>query len=154
MKKCLLILFMVLLVCSCKKNEDKKEEVKILSTGELVCGYKEQRVNENVIYTSVHVFNYNKNGILVDVKNIESVEFDGTLESVREKYKKALEEDVNNYKDIKGISVEKNLEKSKYSFEVNINKDEISEELKDKFLLTYDRKTVYKIFTADGYSCE
>ena len=154
MKKYLIICLLIICLCGCGKKEEKKEEKKVLSNGELVCGYKENRVNENVMYTSIHVFNYNNNGILESVRNIEGVEFAGTLESKKKEYKKALEEDVKSYDGIKGVSVTKKIEDNKYVFEVNINPKEVEDDKKEDFLLNFDRKSIYKIFTSEGYTCE
>ena len=155
MKKITLLLLMLLLISGCGKNKIKEEKnEKILSTGDLVCGYKEERINENVIYSSVHIFNYNDNGILNGASNIESVEFNGTLDSVKDNYKKALEDNIKSYKDIEGVTVEKNIEKNKYSFEVKLDNKKMSEEKKEEYLLNLDRITLFKIFTGDGYSCE
>ena len=86
MKKYLVLLFIILLV-GCNKKEVVEDKEVISFKGRLVCGYKENRVNENVIYSSYYTFNFNDNGILEGANDVEMVEFNGTLDSIKDKDK-------------------------------------------------------------------
>ena len=152
MKRFILIFLIVLLV-GCTKKEIKKEE-RILSKGELVCVYKESRVNENLIYSSYYSFKFNDNGILEGATNVELVEFDGSLDSVKDRYKKELLENIKEYNNIDGISVSKSIEKDKYYFTVDMDNSKMNNKTKEKFLLDKDRITLYNIFTNNKYTCE
>lgn len=153
MKKILLILIIILLT-GCNNKKEEKEEKIISSKGELVCVYKEDRANENATYTSYYSFNFDNNGILKGATNLEMIEFDGTLDSVKKKYKDELLENIKDYKDIKGIKVSKTFEKNKYYFTVDMDNTIMSDEIKKDYLLDQDRISLYKIFTNNKYTCE
>ena len=153
MKKYLVLLFIILLV-GCNKKEVVEDTEVISFKGRLVCGYKENRVNENVIYSSYYIFNFNDNGILEGASNKESVELNGALDSIKDKYKKALDESIKDYDDIKGIKVTKSIEDNIYSFTVDMDNTKMDDDIKKDYLLDYDRISLYKLFTNNKYTCE
>ena len=60
MKKVIYGLLVMLCFTACSKGESNPiDHEKVLATGELVCAYKEQRVNIDTMYTSYYQFNYN-----------------------------------------------------------------------------------------------
>ena len=154
MKKYLIILLFILIISGCKGKEVKKEDKNISSKGDLVCVYKIRYANENTLYTSYYEYNFNSNGILNGAKNVESIEFEKDDAELKEKYKKDIEEILGEYKDIDGIEVTTNYEDDKYSFTVNMNKDEIDKSLLEKYLLDEDRVNLYSIYNDAGYTCE
>ena len=52
MKKYILLL-VIFLLAGCT-NKEKSNDTKILSKGELICVYKENRINENLTYSSYY----------------------------------------------------------------------------------------------------
>lgn len=153
MKKVLIILI-IFLITGCGNKKETKEEKKISSKGELVCVYKENRLNDNATYSSYYSFNFDNNGILKGATNVEMVSFDGSLDSVKKRYEKELLENVEEYKNIKGIKVSKKLEKDRYYFTVEMDNTKMSDEVKKEYYLDQDRITLYKMFTIDKYTCE
>lgn len=155
MKKYLSLLFILLLVSACQQKEEEKVNEKISSHGELICVYKENRVNENTLYTSYYLFSFNDQGILKDATDQEIIEFTSdTTDELKSKYKKALEESIKIYDDVKGVSVIKKFEDDKYSFIVKMDNNEMDEEIKNDYSLNMDRINTYKTFVARGYTCE
>lgn len=154
MRKILISLFVILVMCGCKNEEEYTKEPIISSKGELKCAYRKQNTNENTIYTSYYIYEFNNYGILKSVFNHEEVEFNNSKEEVKEQYKESIKDIIKEYKDIKGVSVTDKYEKDKYYFEVNIDKEKADEETKEKFLLNEDRISLYKIYNSNQYNCE
>lgn len=155
MKKIILILLIILITTSCKKSEDTREkQKKILSYGELVCVYKEQNTSDNTMYTSLYIFNFDNNGILNGATNRETIEFNDSSKEVKNDYKDNLEEAIKDYEDIKGIDVKKYIEENKYYFEVIMDNNKMSDEIKKDYLLDLDRINLYNKFTNNKYTCE
>lgn len=155
MKKYLSLLFILLLVSACQQKEEEKVNEKISSHGELICVYKENRVNENTLYTSYYLFSFNDQGMLKGATDQEIIEFTSdTTDELKSKYKKALEESIKIYDDVKGVSVIKKFEDDKYSFIVKMDNNEMDEEIKNDYSLNMDRINTYKTFVARGYTCE
>lgn len=154
MKKYLFLFFSILLITGCRHKEETIAKEKISSHGELICVYKENRVNENTLYTSYYHFSFNEQGILQGASNQEMIEFSSnTLDTLKEKYKQALEESIKTYDDIKGVSVTKKIEDDKYSFTVKMDNNEMDESTKTDYSLDMDRINTYKEFTSRGYTC-
>ena len=154
MKKVLCLLLMIILISGCNKKEEEKEEETVSSKGDLVCAYKLKTTSENTMYTSYYEYNFNNNGILKSAKNVESVEFDNTDEEVMKTYKDEIVEIIKEYEDIDGIEVSTNYEDNKYSFTVNMDKSDMSEETIKKFMLDEDRVGLYNQYTSAGYTCQ
>lgn len=154
MKKYLFIIILILLVSGCKKNKEEKPVQKISSKGQLMCISKIDYTNQNVIYTSYYLFNFNDNGILKGASNVESVQFSNTPDHIKDKYKDELNNVIKEYKDIDGVEVKKDISDEKYSFEVSLDNTKMDEETKENFLLNLDRISLYKLYTSEGYTCE
>ncbi len=155
MKKYLSLFFIVLLVSGCQSHKEETVSEKISSHGELICVYKENRVNENTLYTSYYLFSFNDQGILKGATNQEIIEFSSnTQDSLKKKYEQALEESIKTYDDIKGVSVTKKIEDDKYSFTVKMDNNEMDENIKADYSVDMDRINTYKKFTSMGYTCE
>lgn len=153
MKKFLVLIIIISIITGCNSKE-KEEEVNIIpATGELLCGYKESRVDENTMYTSQYTYNFNSNGILNSVENKEIIEFQKNDKEIKKKYDKAIDEAKEEYKDIKGITTNIEKENNKYVLTITIDKDSLDKESYEKYLVNYDRVNTYKIFTSMGYTC-
>ena len=154
MKKYILLIVILLIIVGCEKKSENEEETIISSKGDLVCVYKVRYSNEDTLYTSYYEYNFNNNGILNHAKNVESIEFETSDEEIRDTYKESIENIIKEYDDIKGIEVKTSYEKNKYSFIVNMNKEEMSDESIEDYLLDNDRLTLYNQYTDAGYTCE
>lgn len=154
MKKFLILIIVLLIITGCTTNKsDEKETEIITATGELLCGYKESRINENTMYTSQYTYNFNSNGILISVENKEIIEFQKDDKDIKKKYTEALDEAKEEYKDIKGITTSIDKDDNKYVLTINIDKNELDKDNYEKYLVNYDRVNTYKIFTSMGYTC-
>lgn len=153
MKRFLFLITILLIITGCNKKEEKKIEI-IPATGELLCVYKESRINENTMYTSEYTYSYDKNGILIDVRNREKIEFQKEDKELKKTYSKALDEAKDDYKNIKGITTSVEKEDNKYVLTINIDKEQLSKDKYEDYLVNYDRVNTYKIFTNMGYTCE
>lgn len=153
MKKFLIIIAMILIITGCGKKEEQEVEI-IPSKGELLCVYKESRVNENTMYTSEYTYNFNENGILTTVRNREKIEFQKDDKDIKEKYSKAITEANDEYKDIKGIKADTSKEDNEYILTIEIDKTKLDKDKYEDYLVGYDRVNTYKIFTDMGYTCE
>ncbi len=154
MKKYILLFILVLIISGCKNKDEIKQDKKISSKGELMCVLNIDYKNQNAIYTSYYLFKFNDNGILNGASNVETVEFENASDYIKNKYKEQLLDIVEEYNDIKGIKVKKNLDKNKYSFEVSMDNSNMDDEVKEKFLLDMDRISLYKYYTEQNYTCE
>lgn len=153
MKKIFLILVLLCFISGCKKEEKDAEE-KVLSTGELVCAYKENRLNDNTLYTSLYQYNFNDNGILEELIDAERIEFIGTKEETKEKYLKELDDTIKKYDDIEGVKATKEVEDDKFTILIVVDPKKIKDNLKEDYMVNYDRVNTYKLFTDMGYTCE
>ena len=154
MKRQIFILLALIILTGCKKDNLETEIKKISSTGKLLCVYKEQRTNEDTMYTSYYLYNFNSNGILEEVINNESIEFNTDSSDLKKSYKEELEEVLKEYEDIDGLTVKKNIGDNKYTFEVNIDVKNTDDITKEEFLLNIDRINLYKFYNTKGYICE
>ena len=154
MKKYLCILVVVLAITGCSKDQPVNNKNRISSTGELLCGYKENRVDENLYYSSLYQYKFDKNGILTEIIDNEIIEFEKNDKEIKKDYEKELNEAMKDYKDKKGVEATKKLEDKKYTMTITIDVDKLSEEDKEDYIVAEDRITAYKIFTAAGYTCE
>ncbi len=155
MRKNFFILIFLIIVTGCKKSTKENVIQKISSTGELLCVYKEQRTNEDTLYTSYYLYEFNENGILKNVINNESIEFfNSEDDELKKKYKEDLEDIIKDYDDLEGISIKKNLDKDIYSFEVSIDVAKTDDNSKELFLLNIDRINLFKYYKSKGYTCE
>lgn len=154
MKKIFVLFILIIVLCGCNKKEEVLEEPVISSKGELVCAYKKKNKNENTVYTSYYVYNFNNNGILKDVVDHEEIEFVDSSDEVKEKYEEEIKNIIEEYKDIEGITVKENYDKDKYYFEVNIDVTKIDANIKEDYLLNEDRISLYKFYTNNMYTCE
>ena len=82
------------------------------------------------------------------------VEFDGSLDSVKDRYKNELLNVIKEYNNIDGISVAKTIEKDKYYFTIDMDNTKMDDDTKERFLLDKDRITLYKLYTKEKYTCE
>lgn len=154
MKKLFLFIFLILIFTGCNKKEKEVEPKKVLSYGELVCVYKVQNTTDNTIYTSSYVFNFDDNGILNGATNKETIEFYNSLDSVKNEYKKNLEEILKEYDDIDGVNAKKYIEENKYYFEVIMDNSKMNDDIKKNYLLDQDRISLYNYYTNNKYTCE
>lgn len=154
MKNVLMILFILFIITGCGNKNLKEEEKNILSYGELICVYKAQNTSEKTIYTSSYVFNFDDTGILNGATNKETIEFYDSTKEIKDQYKNELDEVIKEYKDIEGIELKKSIENNKYSFEIIMDNNKMSDEIKEQYLLDLDRISLYKLFTKDKYTCE
>ena len=154
MKKYLTIIVVLLLLTGCSKEEPVGSTKRISSTGDLICGYKENRVDEKTYYSSLYQYKFGKNGILTEIIDKEIIEFEEDNKTVKDDYKKEMDTAMEDYKNKKGISAETKLEDKKYTMTITIKVDELDEKDKDDYLVAEDRITAYKIFNAAGYTCE
>lgn len=155
MKKLLMLFICIIILCGCEKNEEEiQEETVISSKGELTCAYRKQNKDEDTIYTSYYIYDFNNNGILKNVINHEEIEFVDSSDEVKEKYKNSIEDIRNEYEDVDGINFEENYEENKYYFEVKIDVTKIIPNIKDDYLLNEDRISLYKFYTNNMYTCE
>lgn len=155
MKKYLSLFFILLLLSGCQQKKEETVSEKISSHGELICVYKENRVNENTMYTSYYLFSFNDQGILNGATDQEIIEFTSdTTDELKKIYKDVLEESIKVYDDVKGVSVTKKFEDDKYSFVVKMDNKEMDEEIKSDYSVDMDRINTYKTFTTRGYTCE
>lgn len=148
-------IFIVLLICGCSNSkEEQDKEENISSTGELICIYKENRVNENTMYTSYYLFNFSEQGILKSVVNNEEIVFEDTDEEVKENYKLALNQTIKEYDDISGIKLSKKIEDDSVSFNLDMEISKMDEETINEYGFNLDRINLYKTFTNNNYTCE
>ncbi len=152
MKKLCLILILLCFISGCKKEE--KEETKVLATGELVCAYKENRIKEDTLYTSLYQYNFNDNGVLEELIDAERIEFVGTDEEIKEKYLETVDETLKKYENIDGVTATKEIEDDKCTILIKIDPKKLKDELKEDYMVNYDRVNTYKLFTDMGYTCE
>lgn len=154
MKQFLFLFIMIFLISGCRQQEKTTLDDKISSHGELICVYKENRVNENTLYTSYYLFSFSDQGVLKGATNQEVIEFSKTnVDDLKERYKVALEESIKTYDNVKGVSVTKKLDDDKYSFTVKMDNNLMDESTKEDYLLNMDRINTYKEFTKRGYTC-
>jgi hypothetical protein len=155
MKKIFYLLFILILITGCSKKEEETTDTKrIKSTGDLICGYKENRVDEKLYYSSLYQYKFDKNGYLTTIIDMEVIEFEEDDKKIKEDYKKELETALNDYKDKDGVKAEKSLDDKKYTMTITIDVDKLKEEDKENYVLASDRITAYKIFETAGYTCE
>lgn len=153
MKKLICLLLLVVLT-GCGSKKEETEPLKISSTGELLCAYKEKRTNEETMYTSLYQYNYNRNGILEDVINTETIEYSNAKDSTKDTYKKLVDETIKEYKDIAGISVEQEKKEDKVVIKIKLDIKNMKDKDKEKYLVNEDRINTYKIYTSMNYTCE
>ncbi len=154
MKKMILLVMIITLLSGCGKKETNKNEEKVAATGELVCAYKENRTSENTLYTSLYRFNYNDKGILEEVIDTEIIELDDATDEIKEKYQKSAKETTDEYKDIDGVKASLEEEENKYTIKITLDVAKLTDELKEKYMVNYDRVNTHKIFTDLNYTCE
>ena len=153
--KRILFIFIIIILSGCSSTTTGSEPVtKVSSTGKLSCIYKQQNLNNNTVYISYYTYNFDSNGILKGLVDHEEIDFDNTKDDIKKKYKEKIEELIKEYKDIDGIKVNTKYEDNKYYFEVEIDKDKISEDLYKDFYLDEDRITLYELYTSKEYTCE
>ena len=155
MKRILCLMVIVCIITGCSKKEQAVDnKTRISSTGELICGYKENRVEENIYYSSLYQYKFDNNGALSEIVDTEIIEFLKEDKEIKKDYEKELNEAMKDYKDKKGVKATKKLEDKKYTMTITIDVDKISEEDKEDYIVAEDRISAYKIFTAAGYTCE
>lgn len=154
MKKIIILLIMLIMSGCSKKEEMPEDTVKIMATGQLVCAYKEKRTNDNTLYTSLYQFNFNDNGILLSAVNQETIELKDATKEVKDNYTKLIDKTMEEYKDIDSVEAIKEINDDIYKMIINIDVPKMDKEMREKYLVNYDRINTYKIFTNMGYTCE
>ena len=154
MKRIIALLFILCLISGCSKEKTDDNKERISSTGELLCGYKENRVDENIYYSSLYQYKFDEHGILSEIVDKEIIEFEKDDKQIKKDYEKELNEAMKDYKDKKGVKASKKLEDKKYTITITIDVKELNEEDKEDYVIAEDRITAYKVFTAAGYTCE
>ncbi len=154
MKKLIVLVIFCFIVIGCSNKDKDTEEKLVLATGELDCVYKEQRTNINTLYTSYYKFNYNNNGILIDIVDKEILTFDNATDETKQSYLELMKEAAKSYDDVSGIKANTEFSDEEYTMTISLNVSDMDEENKNDYFANYDRIQVHDIFTDMGYTCE